>query len=320
MLTISWRHLICAVLFGWMLSTLGAQEASMGPEEVFGPYRAVQTQEEYEYYLRENRETPDLVIYLEGSGLQSVLGTKKEGRWASATFAYFLTMNFMNSASLCVPQKPGMELGMVHHDDAKVLHAYTAENLLTVYARCIDDALERESYRHVIIIGGSEGGYLLPGVYQALTHKEDVDGLVVLGAGAWNQKESLLHLSQSPLPMEEGYRQELRRIDELIPQILAQPESIEEWYLGWPYRRWSSFFEWTPQNALEGIETPMLYLQGVLDISNPMESVKAVEAMEKKNITVQYFPNMGHTPQNPQQMAEIFEAIDLWMPTLREDG
>lgn len=253
-----------------------------------------------------------LIVYLEGSGLYSVLGTEEKGRLDSYTVSYVILDAWKDSADILIPEKPGMHKGGQFYGDASVLASYTVEDHASSHARGIDDHLSRYQYDEVFLVGFSEGGALLPAVYEAMERKGEITGLVAVGAGVMNQYDEFILLAESPLTMNDQYRNGLSHVAEAREKIMQDPESIEKWYLGWPYRRWSSYFSYTPANLYRDVPVPVLFLHGEKDTSSPVESSLAANSLGLSNCTVITYPEMGHGPDTDEQRTRLFTDITEW--------
>ena len=266
--------------------------------------------EESSYYYFDNGGS--LIVYIDGSGLSSVLGKAEDNKFTSYSFAYPLSDFFHRTDSILIPEKPGMSFGGVHHSDPDVVKLYTVDNIVDSYVASIDNHLAERQYEEIYIIGVSEGGLLIPKIYTQLKSKNAVSGLVVIGAGGLSQY-NCFRIQYDKYPnLHPDYRSQLARLDEAYDKIMKNPHSTDDGYLGWPYSRWSSFMDYSPIEYIKDIEIPMLYVQGKNDMSSPVESAEEVAKLNLKNITVEYLENMGHTPQNSEQINEVFALINNW--------
>lgn len=261
-----------------------------------------------------NKNKAKLLIYIEGSGLNSVLGIKKSHGWEEVHFSYFLSNTLESDFSLAIPEKLNFQMGKDYSQDSAVLRSYTVERLTDAYVRTIDAYLDEYQFHDVYILGISEGGLLAPAIYNELAHKAQIKKLVIWGAGGHDQAECFRILASSPVPMPEPYRNECRRIDEVIDDIKQYPDSINKYYLGWPYTRWSSFFKYQPVQQYSSMDIPVLFIQGMNDFSSPVESVQFIEDnVQNDAFEYRYYENMGHIPEKEEDIQAMVQSIYQWL-------
>lgn len=266
------------------------------------------------YYVNSSSDSNELVIYLEGSCLNSVLGIKVNNKWTSYTFSHYILDFFKEESIILIPEKPLMDAGGDYYDDDEVLSSYNVSNLMMSYANSIDDYLSRNKFKKVSLIGASEGGLLAPLVYNNLKYKSDIDNIIIIGSGGMSQYECFKVLAESPIDMPDSYRQQLQYIEVAYNDVMDYPSSISKFYLGWPYSRWSSFFDYKPIEDIEKIEVPILFFQGVLDFSSPVESVEYLQQnLPNTNISYIYKDQMGHFPEDDNGVRDLLSEIRNWI-------
>lgn len=259
---------------------------------------------------------PDLIIYLEGSGKTSVLGERKNNKWVSVNFGYMLAKSMGDSFQIAIPEKLDIGIGENHSADTSFLKNYTVDGLTESYCKAIDGYLDNHrEYKNVYIIATSEGGLLFPKIYSQLIHNERINKAIVIGSGGLSQAECFRILSASAVEMPPSYRAECQRIDEAIQEVKADPQSVEKKYFGWPYARWSSFFDYKPFDYYKEIRIPVLFYQGKLDWSSPVESVQYIQKNLPENpFEYMYIDKMGHTPDMTKAGLKKFaDALGDWL-------
>ncbi|MBN2434848.1 MAG: alpha/beta hydrolase [Spirochaetes bacterium] len=255
-----------------------------------------------------------LVFYLEGSGLHSVLGVKDNDGWSHRTFSFFVIKYFKKFADVVIIEKPGMKPGKDHSTDSEVLAAYTSSNLIDHYSVLIDDYLDKSDAEQVVIFGYSEGGMLAPAVYRELKNRDRIKKLVIGGAGGMSQYEQFMVLAESYVKMPGKYRVECRDIQRVRSRVRTFPDSIEFRFLGLPYRRWNSFFDFSPADYYANIEIPVLFYHGTFDWSVPVESTSMLEKLyPDKNFVFMYIDKMQHVPEDDKGMDELFMRLIMWV-------
>jgi len=264
------------------------------------------------YEFKGNKNT--LVFYLEGSGLHSVLGVKKNDGWSHRTFSFFVIKYFNAFADVVVIEKPKMKPGKDHSTDGEVLVAYTSSNLIDHYSVMIDDYLDKSDAKQVVIFGYSEGGMLAPAVYRNLKNSDRINKLVIGGAGGMSQYEQFMVLAESYVKMPDKYRLECRDIQRVRSRVRTFPDSIEFSFLGLPYRRWNSFFDFSPADYYANIEIPVLFYHGTFDWSVPVESTSMLEKLyPDKNFNFMYIDKMQHVPEDDKGMSDLFRRLSAWV-------
>jgi hypothetical protein len=258
----------------------------------------------------------DLLIYIEGSGKTSVLGIKKDDRWISVYFGYFVTRYFSNTYTVLIPEKLNIEFGEDHTIDPIFLKNYTVEKLVKSYCNSIDGYLEKHpEYENVYFLAGSEGGLLFPKIYTDLINKEKIRKAIITGAGGLDQYECFKILAQSKIPMPKEYKEECRNVEKEFIEITNDPESITKKYFGWPYSRWNSFFKYKPFDYYKNIQIPILFYQGKLDWNSPVESVEYIQKnISNKLFEYRYIESMGHTFETGEdQMKNLVNEFTTWL-------
>lgn len=280
------------------------------------PYPGIKTYKENgNFYTIENPNSNNLIIYLEGSGYESVLGKfDSYGNWEYTKFAEPLVNIFRNEYNILIPEKLTFEMGQSYKNDKTVYSSYRVDELVSSYTRSIDTYLSNNNFSSVYIIGASEGGYLLPAVYRNLVNKDEIDKLIIIGSGGLSQLEELRILGKSEVSMPDNYRDICLKIDDVWGEIQQDPYSVEKFYLGHPYSRWSSFFTYRPIEDIRKIDIPVLFIQGKLDWSTPVESTKMVENEKiSDKFTFIYYDEMEHGPATFKQMRNLTKDMKVWL-------
>ncbi len=280
------------------------------------PYPGLQTHNgESTYYTIENSDSNKLIIYLEGSGYESVLGRfDTSGNWEYTNFAEPITKTFSKEYNILVPEKLMFKMGQSYKDDKAVYSSYRVDELVLSYTKSIDTYLSRNIFSEVYIIGASEGGYLLPAVYKNLKNKNKIDKLVFFGSGGFSQLEELRILGNSKVEMPDNYRAICQQIETEWVDIQQDPNSVEKFFLGHPYSRWSSFFLYKPIEDIRGINIPALFIQGELDWSTPVESTKMIENEKiSDKFKFIYYEKMEHGPSTYRQMKTLSNDMKEWL-------
>ena len=264
----------------------------------------------YTFNGRQNK----VLIYIDGSGLNSVLGIKNSEKWTSVQFGYFLSENLDRDFTLAIPEKLNFLKGVDYKNDTDALRKYTVGNLVESYSGKIDNYIDKNNFTEVYLLGVSEGGLLAPKILNTLKNKPKIKKMVIWGAGGYSQEECFKVLASSTLQMPESYRNECKKIFDIKEDIEKNPTAIDKYYLGWPYLRWHSFFNYMPINEYNEINIPVLFIQGLMDYNSPYESVKFLEEESRnKNYEYVYYNDMGHIPTEKAEVARIIHSIYSWI-------
>jgi pimeloyl-ACP methyl ester carboxylesterase len=275
-------------------------------------------------YVFRNVLSDKLIINIDGSGWDSVLGTKNEKRWTlTHNGAQFLQV-LGDKYTFFIPEKFKRQPGMIYDKDMEDRANYTANNLLDCYIESINGYLAEHSFSSIILIGSSEGAALLPMVYERMNNKDMVKALVSISFGGYSLYESYQILSESPeVPQEtKNMYKHILEVYEYIEELKTKNNemtiSTEELFYGLNYRWFDSFMGLRPFDYYKNINIPVLFVHGDNDINIPVESTIFIqENLQEKPFTYKYF-RWAHQPQKRShvfaerdEIAEWIENIDL---------
>ncbi|XER09808.1 hypothetical protein SRRS_54460 [Sporomusa rhizae] len=282
--------------------------------------KTIQNRDDFiNYYIlkKENQEVgnKNLIIYLNGSELTPVIGTNQKNKPYFTSMLNTLNQYCSANFDMLIPEKINIGQAKDYSNDLKVISHYTVEERALSAVTVVDDFLSENNYKRVILVGASDGGAILPKVYNGLKNKGKVSNLIIMAGGGLSQYDDFKLLQQSKLPNMGVYRKELLKLDMTMEEIKKDPNSLTKQYLGWPFKRWSSFMDYRPLDELLKIDTPILVLHGDLDISTPVESSRAVEEeftkKGKKNLS--YIEYKGWDHQLSKHMNIILKDISDWL-------
>lgn len=271
------------------------------------------------YYslIRDGSDT--LLVYLEGSSCQSVLGLKDGDNWIMGGNPYSFAKNHFPDYDFLTLDNVNVKMGGDHYDDPAVINNYTFDNRVNSSVAVIDTFLSNSNkeYKDIIIFGISQGGHILPRVYSQLKHKNAVTRLIAMGSGGLTQYEEFMILKDSTLPMEPGFKEGYAAIEEAYPDILQNPDSVERQYFGYPYKMWYGFLKYNPMEDYLNINIPILLLHGAEDTNSPVETARAVESefqkAGKSNLKYIEYATMSHGPESKEQSDQLFNDIRSWL-------
>jgi len=276
----------------------------------------------YGYLKRKAAGKPvkPLLVYINGSGYQSAFGLKDGDRWVHAGNPVGFMKALFPDYDILVPEKTNITIGGDHSHDNRVISSYTLENRVRSAAAVIDAILDKTAYSRIFILGISEGGYILPGLYQALRHKTAITALVIWGSGGLSQYEEFTLLARSDVPMEPGMKKGYKDLESAAPDIKANPNATDKEYFGFPYKRWASFLWYSPLDDLVDIDIPILLLHGTADFCSAVESSRTVERKFKKlgkeNLTYYEYAGMTHGPETEEESKRFYRDLMTWLQGL----
>jgi pimeloyl-ACP methyl ester carboxylesterase len=244
------------------------------------PYERFATTDDHgrriDFYLSErgaDASPRPLVVYVHGSGATSHF-TERGGRLIPRNGHIGVLEALGDRGRLLIVEKPGVRLGDDPRapDERAGSETFRREHTLERWADAVGAAI-RAARRlpgicddRTLVIGHSEGGIVACRV--ARLHADAVTHVATLAGGGPTQLFSLIalarsgaffgHVSDDPETRAQHVRDEWAR-------ILADPLSTEKRFLGFVYRRWSSFLGRSPAEELEGVTIPIYVAQGLDD-------------------------------------------------------
>jgi pimeloyl-ACP methyl ester carboxylesterase len=244
-------------------------------------------------YVFENELSDKLIITIEGSGWDSVLGTKNEKKWlVTHDGAQFLQV-LRDRYTFFIPEKFGRQPGFEYSGDMEDRAKYTADNLLACYLESINEYLVEHSFSSIVLIGSSEGGILLPLIYEGMNNKDLVTAMVSISYGGLSLFECYRILANDSVGLPEGYKEMY-----LFLTYYFNPESgefkdrdtFEEDVYGFTFRWFNSFKNIRPFDYYKNINIPVLFVHGETDYNIPVHStIYLQQNLPEKPFTYKYF-------------------------------
>ncbi len=257
----------------------------------------------------------NLLIIFEGSGKHSVLGKKNSHGWDSVSLAHLFNKELLKGMDILVPERISLELGAEYRDNQSGCED-NFRNKVTLYPDMIDQFLcLHPEYCRVIMMGYSEGGSLLPRLYQKLNHKNRISGLILCSSGGLSFYESLQVQKKSNLLFPDKYRQSLDILEPSVLAIRQHPFSKDMFYFGRPYIKWAYFLSYRPMDDLLTVSIPILVLHGDKDLNIPVESSrgigKAFQKAGKHNYRYIEYKNTNHFFNG--DYSKMIQDINAWI-------
>jgi pimeloyl-ACP methyl ester carboxylesterase len=262
-------------------------------------------------YEFKNPDSKKLLIILEGSSWNSVLGEKRNNRWYDVMMGSQILQVLQDKYTIFIPEKLNREPGVNYFDDFDERARYTFDNLLECYRKTVNAYLSQNEYDSIVIIGSSEGALILPVLYNQIDNT-DISLLVSIAGGGLSLHETYSILTSSKVTPKAWKTLYNEVIEEYKSK--SYPDSLEIGYFGMPFRYWSSIVDVRPVDYYEAIDIPVLFIQGEKDYRIPKESTQYVEHnLPEKPFDYIYYPKMGHGPSEYKDTVIFREDIANWI-------
>jgi pimeloyl-ACP methyl ester carboxylesterase len=173
----------------------------------------------------------------------------------------------------------------------------------------------------VILVAGSEGGSVAAIVARNNT---SITHLIIQSAGGWSHEDQIKYsIKHSTLDQRSKYLKELQSLDSFnrfLLELQSNPDSLDKWWYGWPYKRWASYMFYRPINDLRMLDIPILIqigdkndyagLKGAIDVK------KEFNKLEKSNLSLKIYNGLDHGFKDEKGVShakKIFEDFYQWL-------
>jgi pimeloyl-ACP methyl ester carboxylesterase len=264
-------------------------------------------------YVFKNILSDKLIINIDGSGWDSVLGIKDEKKWTNIKNGAQLLKVLGNKYTFLIPEKFKRQPGMSYYNDMEDRAIYTADNLLDCYTESINGFLSEHTFSSIILIGSSEGAALLPLIYERMNNKNIVKAFVSISFGGLSLYESYNFFSTHPnMPPDYKFMYQYF-VDTYKPGKTEYPDSFVEDVFGVTHRWFNSLKDIRPFDYLKNINIPVLFVHGNYDYYIPAESTIYIqENLPEKSFEYKYF-QWAHQPVNHSQVIAEMNEIAEWI-------
>jgi pimeloyl-ACP methyl ester carboxylesterase len=261
-----------------------------------------------------------LIVSIEGSGWDSVLGVKNEERWLAVHQSAQLLQVLRDAYTFFIPEKLNRQPGLVYSRNVEDRADYTAENFLDCYLESINGYLAEHAFSSIVLIGGSEGAILLPLIYERMNDKHAVTALVSLSGGGLSLYESYSILSVSPKVGAEWNERYRNIVEEYSPEKRPYGYSFAEDVYGMSNRWFASFIHIRPFDRYKDIHIPILFAHGERDYNVPVESTRYIqENLPNKPFEYRYY-KWDHQPRNKADTIQLRREIAEWVRKMAPPG
>ena len=257
-----------------------------------------------------------LIILMEGSGWDSVLGVNKKNKWQSTHMGAQFLQVLGNEYTFLILEKLNRQPGMVYSENMEDRANYYAENLIKCYNESINGYLAEHHFSSIILIGVSEGAILLPIIYEKINDKDNITAMVSMCYGGLSYYDSieLLHTTRSGFP-SDWTKMHLEILNIFNPQNKVFLNSFEDDFYDLTYRWWNSFGHITPLDFYKNINIPILFIHGKTDYIVPVESTMVIqEYLPEKPFEFQYY-KWAHQPESYSDTIQLRKNIAEWIRT-----
>ncbi|MDR1389632.1 MAG: hypothetical protein LBJ31_06610 [Treponema sp.] len=269
-------------------------------------------------YVFKNDASGKLLIVIEGSGWESVLGIQTEDGWHNIGCGGLLLPVLGGNYSIMIPEKLKRQPGQNYMADMEDRANYTAGNLIDCYVESINGYLAEHSFSSVVIAGFSEGACLLPLVYERINDKAGVKALVSMGFGGFSWYESVYMLSLRQDFPAEYIKMNQYFVEMYKPGKDSYPDSYKEHVYAISYRWFNSIKDIKPFEYYKNITIPVLFIHGDNDYNIPVESTRYIqENLPEKPFTYKYFP-WDHQPREDRDFIQWRKEIAEWIISIDE--
>ncbi len=269
-----------------------------------------------------------LVLVIGGSGCQSAF--MKFGERTSSGLQGLLLSEAKGRARVMIVEKPGVEFlfapgrpGSALEGSEEFLREHTLQRWGEANAAAVRAAWTMPDIQadRTLCLGHSEGAIVAARVSAVLP---EVTHAAVLSGGGATQLFSLAQLAMEP---REGDKpgDALKRRDAIYQgwqRVLESPDSIEDFWLGHPHRRWSSFLKSSVSEELLKGKAKVFAAQGTADTSEHVDGhdlLIATLRVHDRDVTEARIEGGGHSyrpadaePGPPTELRAMFGRILDW--------
>ena len=269
-----------------------------------------------------------VVLLILGSGCQSLFS--KRGDAISGGYQNPLRDEAKGAARVLVVEKPGVKFldaakrpGSAEGASEEFLREHTLERWAEANAAALRAAwtLPGIDLTRTLLIGHSEGGIVVGCVTAKLPQ---VTHVASLAGGGPAQLFDLAETRSRARPDDKPGDAERRRqaVYDEWARIQRDPDSISEFWLGHPYRRWSTFVPHSVTEFLLQTKARVFLVQGTADVSVSVKSFDVLVAELKskgRDVTAERLEGADHgfnfpdaSPGGPPGMRAVFAHVLKW--------
>jgi len=219
-----------------------------------------------------------LLVNVDGSGAVSAF--RKQDDRINGGMSGYLASVVQGRAHVLVVEKPGIELftdhqkrGTVEGASREFLENYTLEYLTQSHVEAVQAVLKlpHVNEHKLLLFGISDGGQLAA---EVSVHLPETTHVAALACGGPTQIFDFVLQAGRRQPGDKpgDAQKRVEAIYQRWDEIGKDPSSIEKFWSGHPYRRWSSFCSQSTTDALLKTKAEIYVAHGTADQAVPVES------------------------------------------------
>jgi pimeloyl-ACP methyl ester carboxylesterase len=261
-----------------------------------------------------------VILFVSGSGCQSVW-TRHENQVNSGLQGLVYQVA-KGRARVLVVEKPGVKpldtpkrMGGATEGSREFLEEHTLPRWATANAAALQAVLARPDIdpKRTLVVGHSEGGLVAARVaaeVPAVTH------VAPLSCSGVSQLFSLAELARRRAPEGQGDAA-MRSVYDAWAKILAKPESIDDFWMGHPYRRWSTFLKASVLDELKRSKAKVYLAHGTADEADSVigfDVLRAELLAGGRDVTAERMEGGDHgfAVKGQSELAKVFGNVVEW--------
>ncbi|MCL2007905.1 MAG: alpha/beta hydrolase [Treponema sp.] len=275
----------------------------------------------YEY---RNLNSNKVFIILDGSSWTSAVG-RHDGK--STPIA--LLSRVRDRYSIFAVEKFNREIGVNYFDSMEEREHYTIDNLLKNYYMVISEYISQNEFESIIILGHSEGAYILPLLYSRLNNP-NIKALISSGGGGgltfFESQKILLDKNITETDdfstfnaLDEKQREVILSAALLLlyetapfPDFPIPAGGADN--LEMTFRWFNSIMHLELYDYYREIDIPILFLHGKLDNVVAIETTQYIETnLPNKPFYFNYFDDIGHSLTTMLELLQWQRVITNWL-------
>lgn len=294
------------------------------------PFERFTTRDEFDRTIKAYLSTPPkdaadkplpLILFVTGSGCQSVFTKHEKG--LNSGLQGLIYMVAKGRARVLVVEKPGVKFldaparfggasdGTREFLEEHTLPRWAAANVAALRAAITQPGIDAA---RILAIGHSEGGIVAARV---AAEAPEVTHVAPLSCGGVTQLFSLAELARAQASEEEAAAAMQSVYDEWA-KILVKPDSVEDFWMGHPYRRWSTFLKDSVIDELKRGKAKIYIAHGTADKADSIigfDVMRAELIAQGRDVTAERIEGGDHgysVPGKPGGIQTVVGNVVEW--------